>query len=204
MNEQPKLKVSISSIKAIEKELEVLEDKKAERDRSNSKIIFDDSFNPIEKQIVPLETMDEYHGSIKEIYNFITYMGCNEKSYNLVIESIELKFRRLIYEAIASRTNDKETILRLYSEPQLNKIISDINEYVSQMLHITDTSKNDSTIKLYLVKLLDNIHGNIRLFYDINDLDYNHNSYKEIIGYLFAFMHEVFPPFQIQTEKLFD
>lgn len=191
MKETPKLKVTVTNIENMEdidRELEEIKARKTKKQESE-KAHEEHNLDSIVKEIATLSPIDDYNKIIRDIYDFLAFMKYSERSYELVLESIELRFRRSIYEAITSKTNDKEEAFRIYSEFQLNKIIADINEYISKILHVQE--QDDHTNTLYLIRLISNINENIRLFYDINNLD--HNSYREIMKYLLGFMDIVYP-----------
>lgn len=190
--ETKQIKVSISNVEdmeSIENEIEALKNKYNESKISNN---FNEA-NIIKEYFNNNTVSTDYEKQVKNNYDFLISMNRSEKSYELIENYFDIHFRKIIYECIVAFITDKEKAIEIYNSNQVNKLMKDIDEYISSMLHLTQEQMNDFRMKAYLTKLLQNIGTSISFFYGLYNFDTNHKSYNEIMQYLFAFMIVIYP-----------
>lgn len=191
--ERKPIKVSISNVEdmeTIEKKIEDLKTKQAKPVEEN----IEDKMATINAQIKDIiYSPSNYEKQVRDNYNFLASLDYTDKSYELVENSFDIHFRKILYEGIIAFISDKNKAIEIYNSDHVNKLMKDINEYVSSMLHLTDLQAADYRMRGYLTKLLQNISTTMSFFYNLYNLDTKHRSYTDIIQYLVAFMTVKFP-----------
>ena len=192
--EKPKIKTYISNVEdaeVIEKEIKNIQEKQSKPIVSNNEI--ENKIKFINSQISQFIPMQDYENLVRDNYNFLASMDCTDKSYELVENSLDIHFRKILYEGIIAFISDKNKAIEIYNSDHMDKLMKDINEYVSSMLHVNELMANDCRMKAYVTKLLQNIGTNMSFFYNLHGLSTDHRSYYDIMQYLLAFMTVIFP-----------
>ena len=96
--EKLKIKTHISNVENmedVEKEIEALKERQISKPIPNN----------IENNVMIINTQlsqigSNYEGIVRDNYNFIASLNCTDKSYELVESSLDIHFRKIIYEGI--------------------------------------------------------------------------------------------------------
>ena len=193
--ERNPIKVSISNVEdmeTIEKEIKNLKLKEVKVLEEDVEYTIAKINNQI-KQILPATLKSEYEKNIIDNYSFLESLNRTDKSYELVENSFDIYFRNVLYEGIIASVSDKDKAIEIYNSNPVNKLMKDINEYVSSMLHLTGLQTADSRTKAYFTKLLQHICTSMTFFYNVYNLDTKHKSYNDITQYLLSFMSVNYP-----------